>query len=361
MEPSPADLLLPEECQLIQESVRALAGGPFADAAAALDQSGAHPEDLVRELAGAGLFGILVPEAQGGAGLGVLPAVVAVEALARCSGGLAGVLLAQTAAIAALRSAGASEAARLEGLGAGSSHGALAVADLDPTSPVRAVAAGEAVAVDGVKVLVPFPGRASCHLVVAGTPAGSALVLLEPGPSVHHKHTPTLGLRGFGLGRLEMREALGRRIGGPDEVRDILLVLRLLVAALHVGLGRGAIAHAFRYSGERLQFGQPIRRFGALAERLARSTADLEAARALLILAATRRDAGQPAAQAAREARLVAGRAALRAADDAVQIYGGYGFSREYPVERFYRDARFLGFGEGTPAQLFVEIVEDLG
>jgi alkylation response protein AidB-like acyl-CoA dehydrogenase len=151
------------------------------------------------------------------------------------------------------------------------------------------------------------------------------------------------------------------RLGGADLAAKTIASARIQVAALLCGIARGGVRHAVKYAHERKQFDRPLIEFVAIQERLARGAASVEAARALVHEAARLRDLGEPHAVAAAHARLAAGQAAVCAADDALQVFGGYGYSREYPAERFYRDARFTGFGEGDPSALVGQIARDLG
>ena len=144
-------------------------------------------------------------------------------------------------------------------------------------------------------------------------------------------------------------------LGDGKLIADVLAGAQIAVSALLCGVARGALDHAVRYANEREQFGVRIRDFTAIQERIARSDARIEGLRALVHGAAGLRDAGKPHAHAARRARLQAAQVPMAAAHDALQVFGGYGYSREYPPERFYRDARFPGFGEMNPTRLLAE------
>jgi alkylation response protein AidB-like acyl-CoA dehydrogenase len=136
---------------------------------------------------------------------------------------------------------------------------------------------------------------------------------------------------------------------------------RIGVAAMGVGLAQGALDEALAYAKERLAFGQTISKFQAIQLKLADMSTEIEAARLLTLRAAALKDAGRPFSLAAAQAKLKTGRLAVRAADEAVQIHGGYGYIEEYPVCRMYRDAKILTIGEGTDEVQQMVIARALG
>jgi acyl-CoA dehydrogenase len=266
------------------------------------------------------------------------------------------------AADAVLRAGGRDELAAE--LASGAKLGAPALLEDDATV-VKCVASGApgAARLRGAKRLVPFPGRAGAFVVLAADDAGvRGLYLVGPDAAGvrHERREETLGLLGMETATLELDGTPAERLGGAEVVLRTIEGARIAVAALLSGVGRGAVRHAARYAGERRQFDKPLSEFGAMKERLARADARVFAARATVHGAARLRDRGAPCAVAAARARLMAGEAAISAADDALQVYGGYGYSREYPAERFYRDARFIGFGEAHPATLAADLAADL-
>ena len=136
---------------------------------------------------------------------------------------------------------------------------------------------------------------------------------------------------------------------------------RIGVAAMGVGLAQGALDEAIKYANERRAFGQPISRFQAIQTKLADMATEIEAARLLTYKAAWLKDEGRPFTLTAAQAKLKTGRLAVRAAEEAVQIHGGYGYIEEYPVCRFYRDAKILTIGEGTDEVQQMVIARQLG
>jgi alkylation response protein AidB-like acyl-CoA dehydrogenase len=154
---------------------------------------------------------------------------------------------------------------------------------------------------------------------------------------------------------------LGRRGHGYKQSLQTPDGGRIGVAAMGVGLAHGALDHALAYAGERRAFGQPIGKFQAIQIKLADMATEIEAARLLTHKTARLKDAGRPFPLAAAQAKLKTGRLAVRCAEEAVQIHGGYGYIEEYPVCRFYSDAKILTIGEGTDEMQQIVIARMLG
>ena len=161
--------------------------------------------------------------------------------------------------------------------------------------------------------------------------------------------------------RVPESSLLGRRGDGFKNFLHILDGGRIGVSAMAVGLAQGALDEALAYAKERRAFGQPISKFQAIQGKLADVSAEIEAARLLTYKAAMLNDRGEPFTLVAAQAKLKTGRLAVRAAEEAVQIHGGYGYIEEYPVCRFYRDAKILTIGEGTDEVQQMVIARGLG
>ena len=172
---------------------------------------------------------------------------------------------------------------------------------------------------------------------------------------------PTPARIAFADCRVPESNLLGRRGGGFRQFMKALEGGRIGVAAIGVGLAQGALDEALSYAKERRAFGQPISKFQAIQAKIADISAQLEAARLLTYRAALKLDRGELSLLAAAQAKLVAGRLAVRATEEAVQIHGGYGFIEDYPVCRFYRDAKILTIGEGTDEVQQMVIAQQLG
>jgi alkylation response protein AidB-like acyl-CoA dehydrogenase len=154
---------------------------------------------------------------------------------------------------------------------------------------------------------------------------------------------------------------LGKRGGGLRQFFEVLSIGRIGVASMGVGLAQGALDQALAYAKERKQFGQAISKFQIIQSKLADMTTEIEAARLLTYRAAWLKDQGKDFRLAAAQAKLKTGRLAVRCAEEAVQIHGGYGYIEEYPVCRMYRDAKILTIGEGTDEVQQMVIARALG
>jgi len=161
--------------------------------------------------------------------------------------------------------------------------------------------------------------------------------------------------------RVPETNLLGRRGDGYKQFLHILDGGRIGIAAMGVGLAQGALDEAIAYATQRQAFGQPISKFQAIQAKLADLSAEIEAARLLTWRAAVRKDRGEAFTLTAAQAKLKTGRLAVRAAEEAVQVHGGYGYIEEYPVCRFYRDAKVLTIGEGTDEVQQLVIARHLG
>jgi alkylation response protein AidB-like acyl-CoA dehydrogenase len=161
--------------------------------------------------------------------------------------------------------------------------------------------------------------------------------------------------------RVPEENLLGPRGAGLKQFLHILDIGRIGVAAWGVGLAEGALGEALRYAKERIAFGKPISKFQAIQGKLADMSSEIEAARLLVYKAALEKDAKRNFTLTAAQAKLKTGRLAVRCAEEAVQIHGGYGFIEEYPVCRFYRDAKILTIGEGTDEIQQMVIARALG
>ena len=165
----------------------------------------------------------------------------------------------------------------------------------------------------------------------------------------------------FTHGHRPAEQLAGEEGGGFHGFLKVLDGGRISIAALAVGVAQAALDASLRYAQERKQFGKPIASFQAIQFKLADLATDIELARTLVHKAAWPKDQGQPFGQVAGMAKLFASEAAVRGADQAIQIHGGYGYIREYPVERFYRDAKLLAIGEGTSEIQRLVIARHLG
>jgi alkylation response protein AidB-like acyl-CoA dehydrogenase len=364
------DFELPEELQEIQRVVREFAAAEVAPRAREWDASGEFPWEVVRKLGPLGIMGISVPEELGGAGMGALATAVVVEELARHDGSLALTVASHNGLGTGHILRFGSDAQRrrwLPPLAAGEKLAAWGLTEPGSGSDAagmltRAERRGDRWVLNGSKTFITQGTVGDTFVVLAKTdPAlkqhGITAFVVEKGARgfsqrpIHGK----LGMRSSDTGELFLEDVEvpdDHRIGAVNEgftnTLQILARGRITIGALAVGIGRGALEEARAYARERKAFGKPIAEFQAIAFMLADMATEVSAARLLVRRAAALCDAGQPFAKEASMAKLYASEAAMRATSKAVQIHGGYGYTEEFPVERYYRDAKLCEIGEGT-------------
>ena len=326
-------------------------------------------------------MGIPFPEEYGGAGADTLAYAIAVEELARVDSSFAITVAAHTslgtmpihlfgsdeqrdrwlpelASGRRLASFGLTEA------GAGSDAGA---------TRTTARLEGESWVIDGSKMFITNAGTPLSGLVTITARTGkdeiSNIVVERDAPG--YEQSPPLHKMGwrssdtreltFSGCRVPAGNLLGPRGNGLRQFLQILDGGRISVAALGLGMAQGAFEMALSYAGQREQFGRPIGTFQAVQFKLADMATEIEAARNLVYKAAWLKDRGRPFAQQAAIAKLYTGELARRACNESLQIHGGYGFMDEYPISRFYRDAKVLEIGEGTNEVQRLVIARGLG
>ncbi len=364
------DFSLSDAERMTQECARDFAEKRLKSMAAELDSRGEFPAALITELGDLGLLGIPIPEKWGGGGLNTVAYVLAVEEVSRGCASVGVTLSAHTSLVCEpLAHYGTDEQKErfLRPLASGRQLGALAMTEPGAGTDLGAVSLGarkdgDSYVLDGTKIFITNGGVAEVILVLASTNRsagnkGLSLFIVErgtPGFSVgrvEHK----LGIRASNTAELlfsECRIPAAQRLGEEGQGFKIAMATldggRIGIAAQAVGIGRAALEEAMAYSKQRQQFGQPISRFQAIQWMLADSALELDAARLLYLRAAWLKDRGERHSVEAAMAKLAASEAASRAADRAIQIHGGYGFTTEYAAERHYRDARITRLYEGT-------------
>ncbi len=373
---------LSQDDELLLEGVRQFCAREVVPHAGAWDQARAIPQAVYGQLAELGLLGLEAPEALGGVGLSVVAASAVVMELARASCALALSVSTHNALVVRhlLRAGSPEQRARwVPALAAGERLGAWAASEPGAGSDMAAMATtatrdGDGWVLRGRKALVTHGARAGLYVILArveGAPAGQAITafVVEGGaPGLVAHRVPTLGVRACDVADLELD---GVRVGDDARLGDVGAARghahglldrgRVNVAAMGVGLLRAALAAARDYSMEREQFGQPIARFQAIQWKLADMATQADAAWLLALRAAALCDAGDPGArQAAARAKRFAAQAAVTGCSDALQIHGGYGYTREYPVERYLRDARLCAVGQGTAEMMGLIVARDI-
>jgi alkylation response protein AidB-like acyl-CoA dehydrogenase len=375
------DFDLTDEQKLIQRTVRDFARQEVAPVAEQLDKEKAFPYEIVAKLGELGLMGIPFPEEYGGGGADTLSYALAVEELARVDSSVCITLAAHTSlGTMPIYLWGTSEQKDewLPELCAGRKLAAFGLtepeagSDAGNTRTTARLEDGEWV-VNGAKQFITNSGTdiSGCVTITARTGEGEISNLIvangtpgyEPGEPYRKMGWNASDTRPLSFDDCRLPEAslLGRRGDGFKQFLQILDGGRIGVAAMGVGLAQGALDEAIAYAKERHAFGQPISKFQAIQAKIADISAQLEAARLLVYRAAIEKDRGESFTLTAAQAKLITGRLAVRATEEAVQIHGGYGYIEEYPVCRFYRDAKILTIGEGTDEVQQMVIARQLG
>jgi len=354
----------------IQQMVRKFAKNEIAPIAAEIDQESRFPAETFRKMADLGLLGLVIPEAYGGTAQSLLTFCLVVEEIAYFCVSTALSYYVTALLVGHNLATNASEGQKhryLPDLASGKKLGAIAMTEPGYGSDVLSIQTfaerrnGEYI-VNGSKTFITNASVADVFLVYVRTdknagPRGISQLIIErgfPGFSIGQPFRK-LGLHGSPTAELffdQCRVPAANLVKGENEALGILLggldVERTVGAAMGVGMGRAALDRAVAYAKERQQFGQPIIMFEMILEKLANMSTELEAARWLTYKAATLCDAGIRCTAEAAQAKLFASEMALRAANEAVQILGGYGYMQEYEVERMLRDARLGTIGAGT-------------
>jgi alkylation response protein AidB-like acyl-CoA dehydrogenase len=335
------------------------------------DRDGVMDDTVLTQLGEMGFVGMAMPESVGGMGLGLEAAAAALEELAWGEAAVA-VSVAQTGRVANL----------LLGAGAGPQHrewagrlataevwGCLAMAEDDDGVDVggmgtRAVRAGAGFRIRGEKRWITNPSRSAVAVVVAGTEEGPTLFVVPTTTAgwVRGARDATMGLRPLEVATVRLEDVevgedavLGGMGGALELLESVAPAHRVAIAAIAAGIARAALEHARAYADEREQFGAPIRSFEGIQFKLADMATRTEAALRMAAHAAA-----SPTPAAAAMAKLFASEAAMWVTTQAVQIFGGYGYMRDYPVEKLMRDAKATELVAGTSDLLRARIAEEL-
>jgi alkylation response protein AidB-like acyl-CoA dehydrogenase len=334
------------------------------------DEKAYFPLEILHRLGELGLMGIIIPEEWGGAGMTYRHYIAVLEELGAVEGGIG-------LSVAAHNSLctnhvflfGSAEARRrwLPPLSRGETIGAWGLTEPEAGSDsgatkTTAVRSDRGWVLNGSKNFITHAGAGGVAVVMARTKPGSDhrgisafLVPLDtPGVTVG-KHEDKVGMRISDTASLIFEDCqvgeealLGREGDGFIQAMEVLDGGRISIAALAVGIGRGALDAAVAYAQQRRQFGRPIAAFQAVRFKLADMSTQLQAARLLTEAAADEKDAGRKTTLLSAQAKLYASEAAVRVAEESVQIHGGYGYCKDYPAEKFWRDAKLCTIGEGT-------------
>ena len=363
-------LFFTDEHQMLVDMVKDFAKNEVEPKAQEMDESGEFPHDLVSQMGELGLMGIPVPEAYGGAGMDYVAYAAAVMELAKADASVAITMAAHTSlGTMPIVLAGSEEQKQtyVPKLAAGEMIGAFGLTEPGAGSDAgntqtTAVKDGEAYIINGSKIFITNSGVAGILILTAkiiedGEDKGIGAFIVStdtPGLKIMPKEKK-MGWRAsdtrqlfFEDMRVPANSVLGDVAGGFKTFLKTLIGGRISVAALAVGTAEGAYSRALKYATEREAFGKKIHRIQSVGFKLADMATRIEAAKLLVFRAAWLRDQGKDVLKEAAMAKLFASEVAMDVTTDAIQIHGGYGFVKEYDVERYFRDAKVLEIGEGT-------------
>jgi alkylation response protein AidB-like acyl-CoA dehydrogenase len=379
------DFDVADDHQLLRDTVREFAESEIAPAAEELDRMKAFPYEIVRRLGELDLMGIPFPLEYGGAGADTQAYAIVVEELARIDSSVAITLCAHTSLGTQPLYLFGSEAQKqryLPRLCSGEVLGAFGLTEPEAGSDAgntrtRAVLRDGEWVIDGAKQFITNAGTEISGLVVITAVTGESgdgreisNIVVENGTTGYEQGEP---YRKMGWHASDTRpltfidchvpeeNLVGHRGAGLRQFFHVLDIGRIGVAAMGVGLAQGALEQALAYAKQRQAFGRPISSFQSIQAKLANLSVEVEACRLLVQKAAWLKDQGRNFTLVAAQAKLKSGRLAVHAADEAVQIHGGYGYIEEYPICRFYRDAKILTIGEGTDEIQELVIARALG
>jgi alkylation response protein AidB-like acyl-CoA dehydrogenase len=336
-----------------------------------LEHEDEYPADLVAQMQAMGLFGITIPEEHGGLGLDLHAYIAVIEELAAGWMSLSGIINTHTIAASLIMRQGTPEqqARWLPGLAEGAPRGCLSLSESDAGSDTRNISCrarrdGEEYVISGTKTWVTNGERAGIVALAARTDEGITCFIVEkdPGPTFGgitvSKNIGKLGYKGIETVEMfydDHRVGDDCVLGGDDGlghglgfILGALEVGRINIAARAVGVARAAFEHAIRYAQERHTFGKPIAEHQAIQQKIADMGTKLQAARLLTQHAADLKQSGARADVEAGMAKLFASETAFEIATEALRIHGGVGYTTEFPIERYYRDAPLMIIGEGT-------------
>jgi short-chain 2-methylacyl-CoA dehydrogenase len=372
---------LSDEQQAIQKLVRDFALGEVKPVAEELDRTKSFPYEIVAKLGELGLMGIPYPEEYGGGGADNLSYALAIEELTRVDSSVGVTVAAHTSLGTWPLYAFGSEEQKAEWmprLCSGERLGAFGLTEPEAGSDAgnvrtRATLDGGEWTINGAKQFITNSGTDITGYVIITARTGDEEIsnLLVPNGTPGYEVGEAYRKMGWNASdtrplsfedcRVPEANLVGPRGMGFKQFLQTLDGGRIGIAAMGVGLAQGALDEALAYAKERVAFGRPIATYQAIQTKLADISTEIEAARLLTYKAAALKDAGRNFSLTAAQAKLKTGRLAVRAAEEAVQIHGGYGYIEEYPVCRFYRDAKILTIGEGTDEVQQMVIARALG
>jgi len=359
-----------DEQQQLRRSIREFAEGEIAPHVMVWDEASRFPVEIIPKLAQMGLLGVIFPEQYGGAGLGYIEYVIAIEELSRVDGSVGIIVAAHNSLCSNHIFKFGTEAQKqkyLVPLAQGKKIGAWSLTEPEAGSDAggtrtTAKSDGNHWLINGAKTFTTNGHYADICVAMAVTDKSknshgiSAFIVEKGTPGFRPgKKENKLGLRASDTSEMIFEDCcvpasslLGKEGDGFIDAMRVLDGGRISIAALSLGIAQGAFDAALKYSKERKQFGRAISEFQAIQWKLADMATEIEAARLLTLRAASMKDAGLKTTQESSMAKLYASEVAVRCANEGVQIHGGYGFIKDYPAEKYYRDVKLCTIGEGT-------------
>ncbi|HEV3113242.1 MAG TPA: acyl-CoA dehydrogenase family protein [Candidatus Binataceae bacterium] len=364
------DLELTDSQTRVRDLVRRFAAERLDQAGVETDRTHQYPAEIIKELSELGIMGIFVPETYGGAGMDHVSYALAIEEISvQCAA--TGVIVSAHSSLAMWPILGLGTEQQkqrfLPAMAAGKHIGCFALTEPQAGSDAagqktRAVRDGDSYVINGTKNFITNGPQASVAIVFAMTDPtaghhGISTFIVDtgnPGWQVVHNEDK-MGIHGAHSAQLsfsDMRVPADCLLTGEGQGFKVAMKTldggRIGIAAQAVGIGRAALEASLKYASERRAFGAPIGSFQAIQWKLADMAVEVDAARMLTLQAAALKDAGKLHTKESAMAKLFAAEAAMKAATEAVQIHGGYGYTKEFKVERFFRDAKITEIYEGT-------------
>lgn len=362
---------LTEDEELLVKTVRQFVDRDVKPVVSELEHANEYPAELIETMKQIGIYGLAIPEEYGGAAVSMPCYVHVTEELARGWMSLAGAMGGHTVVAKLLLEFGTEDQKRkyLPRMATGEIRATMALTEPGGGSDLQAMSTtatrdGDAYVIHGAKTWISNARRSGviallCKTDPKATPrhSGISILLVEPGPGLEvSRDLPKLGYKGVESCELSFdgyRAGVDALLGGTEgqgfaQMMKGLETGRIQVAARALGVGRAALEDALEYAQVRESFGKPIWKHQSVGNMLAEMATKLTAARQLTLLAAERADSGQRCDMEAGMAKLFASETAMQIALDAVRVHGGYGYSTEYSVERYFRDAPLMIVGEGT-------------
>lgn len=381
------DFELSEELTILQQTAREFALKELAPGAIERDQSCEYPKDLMKKLGELGFLGVMVPEKYDGAGMSVLAYSIVMEEIARWDASIALNMAAQNSLCLGHLMVAANEEQKQKyvvPLAKGEKFGAWGLTEPGSGSDAASMLTtgrldGDQWVLNGSKMFITQGNVADIVVIMAATGQGngkrpvSAFIvearrdgITTPGFSTK-KILNKMGMHASDTAEIALEDVrvprdclLGKEGEGFTDTLKVLTSGRIGIGALSVGIARGALEDSIQYAQQREQFGKPIAQFQQIQWLLADMATQMEAARLLVRRAAIMKDKGEAATRQAAEAKLFASEVATRASLNAIQIFGGYGYTSEFHVERYLRDAKLLEIGEGTSQIQRIVIAKNL-